>query len=299
MEMRQLEYFLAAAHAQNFRQAAELCLVTQPALSRQIAALEKELGMLLFQRVKQHVVLTPAGQSFAEYARSALDTLQQGELEMARWQEGESGIVQIGCNHSLAVAFLPPLLSAFRQQYPAIRLSVTVRDSDAVIKLVERGGVDLGFLYDPTNRSEIVHTKELFRQPMQLLVSPRHPLAQLPEAERTLERITREPLLMMNKEARLRKVLERIFRQHGLKMQPVIEIGSSAGLIELVKQECGVTIIPPALLQQLDEHVQLLSIANVQDTFPFALVYRRVGSLSMPARQFINAATQWKKAQIA
>src|SRR5258708_32225435 len=64
MEFHQLEYFLAAAHTQNFRQAAELCLITQPALSRQIAALEKELGMLLFQRSKQHVVLTPAGQLF-------------------------------------------------------------------------------------------------------------------------------------------------------------------------------------------------------------------------------------------
>ena len=61
MEFRQLTYFLAAAHTQNFRKAAELCLVTQPALSRQIAALEKELGTTLFKRVQQRVEITPAG----------------------------------------------------------------------------------------------------------------------------------------------------------------------------------------------------------------------------------------------
>src|SRR5437588_6264153 len=85
MEFRQLTYFLAAAHTQNFRKAAELCLVTQPALSRQIAALEKELGMALFKRIKQHVALTDAGQAFVAYAKQALEVLQRGEQEMARW----------------------------------------------------------------------------------------------------------------------------------------------------------------------------------------------------------------------
>ena len=113
MELRQLTYFLAAAQTQNFRKAAELCLVTQPALSRQIAALEKELGMALFRRVKQRVELTPAGQTFVEYAQDALEVLQRGEQELVRWQQGLSGSVLIGCNPSLSAAFLPSMLASF------------------------------------------------------------------------------------------------------------------------------------------------------------------------------------------
>src|SRR5204862_6271555 len=113
MEFRQLTYFLAAAHTQNFRKASELCLVTQPALSRQITALEKELGTVLFNRIKQHVELTDAGQAFVAYAKQALEGLHHGEQELARWQKGSSGTVLIGCNQSLATAFLPPLLAAF------------------------------------------------------------------------------------------------------------------------------------------------------------------------------------------
>src|SRR5579884_288410 len=90
MELRQLTYFLSAAQTQNFRKAAELCLVAQPELSRQIAALEAELGVPLFKRVKQRVILTPAGQEFASYARNALDLLQQGQQAMLRFQEGQS-----------------------------------------------------------------------------------------------------------------------------------------------------------------------------------------------------------------
>ena len=152
MEFRQLRYFLAAAQTQNFRKAAELCLVTQPALSRQIIALEKELGTLLFRRVQQRVELTPAGRAFVEYAKNALEVLQQGEMELARWQQGLSGTVEIGCNQSLAAAFLPPLLATFRKRYADIQLKVQVQHSDEVITLVEQGAVDLGFIYDPTIR---------------------------------------------------------------------------------------------------------------------------------------------------
>ena len=73
MEFYQLTYFLAAAQTQNFRKAAELCIVAQSALSRQIAALEEELEVELFKRNKKRVTLTPAGQEFALYVRNAMD----------------------------------------------------------------------------------------------------------------------------------------------------------------------------------------------------------------------------------
>ena len=294
MELRQLTYFLAAAQTQNFRKAAELCLVTQPALSRQIAALEKELGLTLFRRVKQRVELTPAGQTFVEYAQDALEVLQRGEQELVRWHQGLSGSVLIGCNPSLSAAFLPSLLASFHQRYPNIRLKVRVHHSDEVIALVEQGAVDLGFIFDPTIRSTMVAIKELFHQPLRLLVSSHHPLMQADIQECTLERILAEPLLLLGEAAQLRKVLERMFLQRGLSVKPVIEIESIEGLKELVKQGCGVTLVPPALLwtPQMSDGLALLPIADVTETFMFALVYRRVGSLTVPARQFMKTVIE-------
>ena len=83
MEFYQLTYFLAAAQTQNFRKAAELCLVAQSALSRQIAALEEELEVELFTRNKKRVTLTAAGQEFARYVRNAMDQLQEGQQFLA------------------------------------------------------------------------------------------------------------------------------------------------------------------------------------------------------------------------
>ncbi len=288
MELRQLTYFLAAAQTQNFRKAAELCIVAQPALSRQVAALEAELGVALFKRVKQRVVLTAAGQAFASYARKALDLLQQGQQEMIRFQEGLSGTVLIGSNESLAAAFLPAIFASFHQKYPQIQLHVRGSRTDEVIALVEQREVDLGLIFDPLAHSEVIVVKELFRQSLRLLVSSHHPLAQTPTQTVTLEQIVSEPLFLLGQTSRLRKVLERIFAQRGLSVQPIVEIDSVEGLKELVKQGSGVTITLPALHQHTENNLALLPIADLPEEFIFALVYRRFGSIAPSARQFIN-----------
>jgi DNA-binding transcriptional LysR family regulator len=291
MELRQLTYFLAAAQTQNFRRAAELCLVAQPALSRQIAALEAELGVQLFKRVKQRVALTPAGQEFASYARNALDLLQQGQQAMLRFQEGQSGTVQIGCNRSLATIFLPTILAAFQHDYPHIRHRVRVDPTDAIIAMVERDEVDLGLIFDPVAHSEMVIVEELFRQALHLVVSAHHPLAHAEPHTLTLERIIAEPLFLLGEASRLRKVLERIFTQRGLAVQPAVEIDSVEGLKEMVKQGNGVTLIPPALVRspQIDSGLVLAPVADLTEEFIFALVYKRFGSIAGPARQVIKA----------
>ena len=292
MEIRQLTCFLTAAQTQNFRKAAELCLIAQPALSRQIAALEAELGVELFARVKQRVVLTDAGREFAQYARNALDVLQQGQQEMSKFQVGQSGTVLLGSNQSLATAFLPRIFTVFHQQHPQILVRVRGANSSEVIALVERGEVDLGFVFDPRERSEMVTVKELFRQPLNLLVASHHPLAHAPLDTLTLERIIREPLFLLGESLRLRQVLERIFIQRGLPVHPAVEIDSIEGLKELVRQGNGVTITLPALHQRNDTNLSLLPIADLAEEFIFALVYRRLGALAPAARKFIAVVAQ-------
>jgi DNA-binding transcriptional LysR family regulator len=292
MEFRQLTCFLTAAQTQNFRKAAELCLIAQPALSRHIAALEAELGVALFARVRQRVVLTDAGREFALYAREALDTLQRGQQEMSKFQQGESGTVMLGSNQSLATAFLPRIFVTFHQRYPQILVCVRGANSNDVIALVERGEVDLGFVFDPRERSEMVTVRELFRQPLNLLVASHHPFAHLPASELTLERIIREPLFLLGQTLRLRQVLESIFIQRGLTVSPAVEIDSIEGLKELVKQGEGVTITLPALHLAPGDNLFLRPIADLAEEFIFALVYRRLGALSPSARKFIAVVSE-------
>ena len=296
MEFYQLTYFLAAAQTQNFRKAAELCLVAQSALSRQIAALEDELEVALFARYKKRVTLTPAGQEFALYVRNAMEQLQEGQQFISELQSGQRGTVRIGCIESLATAFLPALFASFHQQYPHIRLKVCVNHTDELVTSVEQGEVELGLILDPRLQSELLIIKELFRQPLHLLVSAQHPLAKRASAV-TLEQIVNEPLLLLDETSRMGQITQRIFAQRGLPVQPLVEIESVEGLKEMVRQGIGVTLTLPALIRpsQIGNDLVLLPITGLEEEFIFALVYRRVGAISSAARGFIHMITELVK----
>jgi DNA-binding transcriptional LysR family regulator len=294
MEFHQLTYFLAAAQTQNFRKAADLCLVAQSALSRQIAALEDELEVVLFTRNKKRVVLTPEGQEFALYVRKAMEQLQEGQQWLTELQAGQRGTIRIGCIESLATALLPALFAAFHQRYPQVRLKVRVNHTDELITLVEQGEIELGLILDPHLQSELLIVKELFRQQLHLLVSTQHSLAQMKAPAVTLEHITTEPLLLLDQSSRIGQITKRIFAQRGLAVRPLVEIESVEGLKEMVRQGIGVTLTLPALIRssQIGNDLVLLPIADLPEEFIFALVYRRVGSISRAAREFINALSQ-------
>lgn len=294
MEFHQLTYFLAAAQTQNFRKAAEICLVAQSALSRQIAALEDELDVALFTRTKKRVVLTPEGQEFVRYVRNALEQLQEGQQWLSELQTGQRGMIRLGCIESLATAFLPTLFASFHHHYPQVRLNVCVKHTDDLISLVEQGELELGLVLDPHLQSELLIIKELFRQPLHLLVSAQHPLAQMNVPAVTLERVTSEPLLLLDQTSRMGQIIKRIFVQRGLPMQPLVEIESVEGLKEMVRQSIGVTLTLPALIRpaQIGKDLVLLPITDLPEEFIFALIYRRVGSISRAAREFINVISQ-------
>ncbi|HEY1354469.1 MAG TPA: LysR family transcriptional regulator [Ktedonobacteraceae bacterium] len=291
MEFHQLTYFLAAAQTQNFRKAADLCLVAQSALSRQIAALEHELAVALFTRKKKRVTLTPAGREFASYVRNAMEQLQEGQQRLNDLQLGHYGTIELGCIESLATSFLPALFSAFHQRYPHIRLKVHVNHTDDLVLLVERGEIELGLILDPQLQSELLIVKELFRQPLHLLVAARHPLARENAPTITLENLANEPLLVLDETSRMGQITRRIFTQRGLPLQPLVEIESVEGLKEMVRQGIGATLTLPALIRpsQVGTDLVLLPITDLPEAYIFALVYRRIGPISQAAREFINA----------
>ncbi|QBD75722.1 LysR family transcriptional regulator [Ktedonosporobacter rubrisoli] len=287
MELRQLAYFLAAAQTQNFSKAAILCLVAQPALSRQIAALETELGVALFRREKQRVKLTPAGREFMTYAKCALDAAQQGQQMMVKLQKGLQGIIHVGSIRSLASVLLPRVFASFHKRYPAVHLQVKVSPAQQLVSLVEQEKIDLGLTFDPIIQSDIVVARELFRQSLQALVAFDHPLTHEDPASLTLERIIAEPLIAFDESSRVRRITERLLYLRGLSAQPVAEIDSIDGVKELVRLGCGVALILPAFLQSTPG-LKLLPISDLSEEFPFTLIYCRFGTLPAASLQFIN-----------
>lgn len=164
-ELRVLRYFVAVAEELHFGRAAERMLVTQPALSRQIAELEAQLGVALLVRTSRSVRLTDAGAALLVEARRALAQAERAVEAAHRAGRGEVGRVRVGFLASACNSVLPPAVAVFRARYPTVTLDLEgLLDGEQLRRLAE-GELDVGFVRaapgDPALLSEVVLSEPL------------------------------------------------------------------------------------------------------------------------------------------
>lgn len=183
MTQSQILYFLAVAQEMSFSKAAEALFVSQPAVSRQVAQLEQELGVPLFDRTNQGITITDAGREFEEFFR---ETQREFHALVERARSGSttiSGQVNIGCIEGWDLSGFYPALSDFvAEKYPNIKLNLSGFDHDHIFSALHRGEVDVILTTDNLlrKRKEISSAPLVQRQGM-LLFSAYHPLAQKEE----------------------------------------------------------------------------------------------------------------------
>ena len=179
MELRHLRYFVAVAEELHFGRAAARLNIAQPPLSRQIRDLEREIGVVLFERTTRGAELTVAGSAFLSEARLTLAQAERAQRTAQRAARGETGRLRVGfveaATHS---GVLPSVLSFFRMHLPSIGLSLFEMDAVQQSDALRDGRVDVGLLHSPPLdadrwlRVEHVHT-----DPMILAVPDTHRLA--------------------------------------------------------------------------------------------------------------------------
>jgi DNA-binding transcriptional LysR family regulator len=150
MELRQLRSFVVVAEEMNVGRAATRLHLTQPSLSRQIAALERDLGVELFARVRRRFVLTAAGETFLAEAQDLLRRSDEAVRAAQRTQRGELGTLRLRFVQSATFEVLPRLLGTFRQAYPEVVLDLesltTIRQTEAL----RDGRIDVGLMRPAT-----------------------------------------------------------------------------------------------------------------------------------------------------
>lgn len=151
MELRTLRYFLAVAREENMTEAANVLHVTQPTLSRQIADLERELGVELFERTNRSCVLTSDGMHLRQRAEEILSLVEQTESEMGDQELGIEGNIRIGAGETRAMRFVLDAFADLRRDHPGVTIELYTGNADAVEERLERGLLDFALLLEPVN----------------------------------------------------------------------------------------------------------------------------------------------------
>ena len=175
MEFRQLVYFIAIAEELNFSRAAERLHLSQPALSKQIQALENSLEIELFNRTKHWVKLTPAGKQFLITARSTLQQLEQGVKAAQQVARGEIGWLRIGFPNPALLTIVPNILDRYRSLYPEVKLTLVGGGTETQVEALRTHLCDVSLVYTPI-REDTLSTYPLCEETFLVALPKSHPL---------------------------------------------------------------------------------------------------------------------------
>lgn len=180
MELRVLRYFVTLAREESITKAAEALFITQPTLSRQLAELEKELGVKLFERGKRKITLTEDGILFRRRAEEMLELENKVETEFRQREEELSGVISIGAAETKAAEILPGLITSFREKYPAVTFDIQSDIASRVKDGLDRGVLDIGLLIEPGEIEKYNFVRLGIDDRCGILMSKNSPLAEKP-----------------------------------------------------------------------------------------------------------------------
>lgn len=218
-----LRYFVSVAQQGSIRAASGEVNVAQSAVSRQLQALEYELGTPLFERRSRGVALTEAGELVFAFARRAMLDIDRLRSELDELQGLERGHVRIHAIETMVPFILPRAINRFRSMHPRITFKVTIATTDEVADAVQAGQTDIGLAFSPIVGPEIVHKYERI-EPLLAVMASSHPLTSLTSV--SVGQIAAYPVALSPPRSGARIVVDRACRDAGVKIEPALESNS-------------------------------------------------------------------------
>lgn len=288
MELYQLEAFEAVAHYRSFTRAAEALHITQPAVTRQIAALEAELKTRLFDRLGRSVHLTAAGETLHGYAESIVRLAREAGHAVADISAGVGGRLAVGASSTLATYYLPSLLRQFREAHPAVDLTVHTGISADIIQQVRTNHADLGIVAAELDDAAIA-SRALGEYETCVVVPPGHPLAAAEEL--TAAQLAGSPLILMEQGTNLRTYVDRLLSAAGVEEQVTMEMDNVEAIKRMIAAGLGISMLPAiAVAEEVAAgRLDALRLSGVpQANRQIRLIHRRDKYVSTAMSAFIH-----------
>ena len=272
MDIKRLRYFLAAAEEENLRRAAERLHIVQPALSKQIAQLETELGCALFTRAKQRIALTESGRLFMVDARRILGDLGAAKERLQQAAVGQLGTLDIGFRETAARSpLVSRSISEFRTTYPNAELHLNQLNSPAQCTALRNGELDAGFIYLSPEHDHGLEHLPIAADRFLLALHRTNPLTK--KKQLCLRDLTNQPFIWLarSRNAYYSDALLRDCHSHGFSPKVIQEADSDATALNLVAVGMGISFVVAATSPLPD--VVLKPVTELNHSLTLALAW--------------------------
>jgi LysR family hydrogen peroxide-inducible transcriptional activator len=246
MNLRDLKYLLAVAELKHFGHAAEACFVSQPTLSGQIKKLEEELGVVIFERTKRSVAVTPLGDQLLVYARRALEQVEAMQHLAEAAHDPLAGNLRLGIIPTLGPYLMPLILRPLREQYPKLHLVLREEITEQVLTHIRSHELDAALIATPVEDDDLTEIA-LFDEPFWLAIPVDHPLYHKDEI--TAEDLPTDELLLLTDGHCLTDQVRDVCQLQQAPEREDLRAASLETLVQLVGAGLGCTLVPALSLR--------------------------------------------------
>jgi len=285
MDLINLEAFIKVAEKKSFSKSAESLHVTQPAVSKRIAALESELSLKLFDRIGKTVLLTEAGRTLLPSAIKIHAEIDHIGDQIDGFNNVVRGRLTVACCQFVCTELMVPALKRITDQYPEVEISPTFLTAEQAIKKIEGGRVDICLcsLSSELARNEHLKHIELWKDKLCIVVEQQHPLARKDSVQ--WQDLTQYTGIFPRKPSTIRTMFDRTLSQHQINAVEYLEGENFTSMRSLVSAGLGWSFLPQ---NQVRDGLKELEIPDFSLQRTVALVYSADRTLSRAAELFVK-----------
>jgi DNA-binding transcriptional LysR family regulator len=283
MDTQDLAAFVEVAEQGSFSLAAERLHLTQPAISKRIAALETLIGHALFDRIARRVTLTDAGRTLLPYARTTLHGIEDARRALSHLSDQVGGRLSIGTSHHIGLHRLPPVLKRFTQRYPDVDLDIHFMDSEVACHDVVAGKLELGIVTLPSEPIPQLEQRLVWPDPLGVVVAPEHPLA----GRRTVKLIelASHPAVLPDEATYTHRIVRAALQRHGVAPRVRLATNYLETLKMLAATGLGWSVLP---LSMVDGSLRVVKLPELQMQRELGTVWHQRRTPSSAARALLH-----------
>jgi len=293
MNYQTLFYFKTVAELQHYTKAAAKLFLTQPALTKSIQGLERELGVPLFKKDGRNVILTEYGKAFYPYATQAIESINNGTTAISQLLNTETDNIFMSCLHSAYSCFLPEKILAFRKIHPNCKFTIEYKFTSGILTDILEGHSELGisssFIFEDTYNTDSTFSslecKQLYQEPICFIAGKNNPLTKKKTV--TMRELCDVPFIPYYKsKLGTNKIIYDICAKYGKVPNMDTEGYSDMGVFNLVAMNEGIAIVPDSGYFHNDQVVKLNVDADIPLFRAINLVWSKKGFISKTGIEF-------------
>lgn len=246
INLHQLQIFQAVAEHRSYSRAAEVLYLSQPAVSLQVRALERSVGLPLFEKAGRGLRLTEAGRELLSYSERIFALIDETKLVLEELSGARRGTVKVGASTTAGIYIVPAALGAFHQQNAGVKLTLDVVNRFTVQERLLNDEIDLAVmgLIEDAHDLEVV---TFVPNELVVIASPRHPLAETHGIP--LEALVEETLLLREAGSGTRTDIERMFAETSMPLHVGMELRSNGAIKQAVAADLGIAVMPHSAIE--------------------------------------------------